>query len=477
MKLPRKGLIGFKVIAALMFICLLGACLPSTPPVGSINAIAETVTPTPAGQLMVHFIDVGQGDSILIQAPGGYSILIDGGEAGSGALEYLRRQKISKLDLIILTHPDSDHLGGIVEILKTLPVMKIVTNGQPHTTTLYENFLDAVAKGTAEYSEVKRGENLKYGELVLNFLNPLSIKDDNLNNNSLVFRIEYRTVSFMFTGDAQADGEAQLLSSKLPLSSTILKVAHHGSKSSSTPAFLQAVHPAVAVYTAGLGNPSGNPSPDTLANLAAVGAKIYGTDQNGTIIVSTDGIDYLVQTEKQPTKSGPTIPIVPNMTDTPVPTLTKTAIPTLANTLIPTLTKTDIPTITNTVIATLANTLTPTLANTLIPTPTHTKAPTSTQPPALSLKITSLTSPIIPGAIASLTAQTNPGASCTITVMLKNGKSEAAGLGPQTAGADGKCTWSWKIGSNTSVGIWRVIVQASLNGQSVSKELPFEVKK
>ena len=457
MVLPRKVLICLGGVGALIFICFIGACQSSTsgviPTAEPRSAIVEeitatstrtselsdtpeptvthteTVSPTPSIKLVVHFIDVGQGDSILIQAPDGSSILIDGGEAGSGALSYLQRQKISKLDLIILTHPDSDHLGGIVEILNTLKVTKVITNGQSHTTTLYENFLDAIAKATAEYSEVKRGVSLKYGELVLNFLNPLSIRDGNLNNNSLVFRLEYGKVSFMFTGDLQSDGETQLLSSKLPLSSTILKVAHHGSKSGSIPAFLEAVHPSVAVYTAGLGNPSGNPSPDTLASLAAIGVNIFGTDQNGTIIVTTDGTDYSVETEKQPTKSGPIIPVAPKTTDTPIPTKANTS------------------------------------------------APTITESPKLSLSIASLTSPIAPGGTAKLTALTNPGANCTITVMLKSGASQASGLGPQKAGLDGACSWSWKIGSNTTVGIWKIIVQASMNGQSISKEVPFEVKK
>jgi competence protein ComEC len=399
----------------------------------AINPKAEldntTADPAEKKKLEVHFIDVGQGDSILVRAPEGLDILIDGGEARSGVVDYLERLGISQLDLVILTHPDSDHLGGVVDILDTLPVTKIVTNGQPHSTPLYEKFLDDIANSAIEYSEVKQGVKLTYNDLILNVLNPVSIQDDNLNNNSLVIRLEYGSVSFMLTGDVQADGEAQMLASHIPLASTILKVAHHGSASSSTPAFLEAVHPATAVYTAGLGNQSGFPSPDTIANLTAVGARIYGTDQNGTVVITTDGIDYSLETEKQGDRSGPVIPVEPEATETLMPT---TAV---------------------------------------IDTPTVPPAPT------LAISVTSLTSPIAPNARASLKVQTKPGAECSITVNLKSGPSHAAGLGSQTASSDGTCAWSWKIGSNTAQGTWSIVVSAELNGESVSAAIPFEVKK
>ena len=352
-------------------------------------------------------------------------------------MDYINSLGISQLDLVILTHPDSDHLGGIVDVLNSIPVKKVVTNGQPHTTTLYESFLDVIANTAIEYSEVKRGVKLSYGDITIDFLNPVSIQDNNLNNNSLVFRVVYGTISFLFTGDLQSDGEAQLLSSNIPLSSTILKVAHHGSQTGSTPAFLEAVHPVVAIYTAGLGNASGYPSQGILDNLAALKANIYGTDQNGTIIISTDGTDYAVETEKVSTRSGSIIPVEPNSSPTISPTITDTITPTITDTI----------------------------------------EPTSTEMPGLSISLVSLTNPIPPGGQARMSITTTPGANCAITVIFKSVSSQAAGLGPQAAGSDGSCSWSWKIGSRTTEGMWKIVISVSLNGQSLSQEFPFEVKK
>lgn len=222
-------------------------------------------------------------------------MLIDGGEADSGALQYLMGKGINHLDLVVATHPHADHIGGLVKILKTIPVAKVVTNGQPTTTKTYENFLDAIASAKAQYVEVKRGDSLRLGDLAFAVLNPVSPKGEDLNDKSLVLRLVYNKVSFLFTGDAETKAEeAMSVSSFSPVEATILKVGHHGSRSSSTPAFLDLVKPEVAVYSAGKGNSYGHPHAETIAALLAVGAQIYGTDVNGTVVVTTDGVTYQV---------------------------------------------------------------------------------------------------------------------------------------------------------------------------------------
>lgn len=242
-------------------------------------------------------------------------MLIDGGEADTGVVQYLKSKGGNRLDLVVATHPHADHIGGLVQVLKTIPVSKVVTNGQPTTTKTYENFLDAIAAAKAEYIEVKRGDSLRLGDLVFSVLNPTSAKGDDLNDNSAVLRLVYGKVSFLFTGDTQAQAEASMsVSSFSPVQANILKVGHHGSRTSSSRAFLTLVKPEVAIYSAGKGNPYGHPHAETIAALSAIGAKIYGTDVNGTVVVTTDGSTYKVVASKQGPRAA-----LPGMANVEVP--------------------------------------------------------------------------------------------------------------------------------------------------------------
>jgi competence protein ComEC len=386
--------------------------LPVTPTLTPTTVdLSSTNTPQVENPLRVHFINVGQGDATLIQAPDGETMLIDGGDSNTGVLQYLLSQGVQHLNLMVATHPHSDHIGGLVQVLEGIPVDEVITNGQMHTTSIYERFLDAIASAQVQYAEVKRGDMIPLGNLEFDVLSPISITSEDLNDNSIVLRLVYGDTSFLFTGDAQANAEASMLNSDLDVSATILKVAHHGSRTSSTPAFLNAVKPQVAIYFAGLGNDYGHPHAETLEALSSVGAKIYGTDIDGTIIVITDGKDYTVEPEKQGQVQVP-----------------PTAIPTQEQ---------------------------------------------ETKP---EIRVVSLTSPISAGGTASLTINTVPGAACTITVYYKSGPSQAQGLGPQTAGSSGNVAWSWKVGSRTTPGTWRIVVTANINGQTISIEIPFEVQ-
>lgn len=274
---------------------------PSTIPIETTAPVDSPtlVVPSSENPLRVHFVDVGQGDSILIQAPDGKTGLIDGGEANTGIVQYLQMLGISHLDFVLATHPHSDHIGGLVQVLQVIPVDVVYTNGMMHTTLTYEHFLDAISESRAEYVELKRGDAISLGWLTFEVLSLVPNNDEDLNNGSLVLRLVYGKVSFLFTGDAEVAAEESMLSSGLDLTAIILKVAHHGSRTSSTPAFLAQVKPEVAIYTAGIGNDFGHPHTETIAALTALGAKIYGTDVNGTIIVTTNGSGYSIETEKQ----------------------------------------------------------------------------------------------------------------------------------------------------------------------------------
>jgi competence protein ComEC len=271
---------------------LIGVCL----------ALAALGAPVPAahGQalLTVHFIDVGQGDSILIQLPEGTTILIDGGNADGRALAYLEALGISQIDIMALTHPHADHVGGLVAILQAIPVKAVWTSGALTTTSIFEQFIDAITEKAIPYFEVKSGEGLAFGDVQLQALFSQSQADD-LNDTSLVLRLTYGQMSFLFMGDASLNVESQMLQTvSAQLTSTVLKVGHHGSNSASSQAFLEAVRPSVAVYSAGAGNSYGHPHRETLARLEAVRAIIYGTDVHGSVLITTDGTTYEVQTEK-----------------------------------------------------------------------------------------------------------------------------------------------------------------------------------
>lgn len=267
---------------------------PVTANVGAILPVAAVQQVN--GLLEVHFIDVGQGDSIFIRATDGSTALIDGGNPNGLALAYLRSIGVTKLNNVILSHPHADHVGGLVEILKNVLVDNVWTSGAFHTTGIFERFIDTIAERGIPYHEVVTGDQITAGSLVFDVLYGAA-SSNNLNDTSLVLKLQYGGVSFLFTGDAELPTETTLLSTKADqLVSTILKVGHHGSSSSSSTPFLQAVRPEVAVYSAGVNNQYGHPNGGTIKRLEAIGAAIYGTDQYGTITITTDGMSYKVIT-------------------------------------------------------------------------------------------------------------------------------------------------------------------------------------
>jgi competence protein ComEC len=273
-------------------------------PPAALPTPAATFGPAPApgigaaGQLRVHFIDVGQGDGILLEGPDGATALIDGGYDGDGALEYLRAHGIDRIDAMIVSHPHADHIGGLPAVLDAMPVGAVWTSGASHTTGIFEEFLDAIERNRVPYREVASGDRIPLGGLSLLVLRSAPAAAD-LNDSSLVLRLEYGEVSWLFTGDAEAPSEQALLAgARERLPATVLKVGHHGSYTSSAPDFVAAVGPAVAVYSAGRGNSYGHPHDETIRTLCAAHVAIYGTDVDGTVVIGSDGTGYAIATER-----------------------------------------------------------------------------------------------------------------------------------------------------------------------------------
>ncbi len=284
--------------------------VPTDTPIATATPV-PTDAPTPTvetrGDLQIHVLDVGQGDAILILPPDDGAMLIDGGNAGSGVVEYLLAQGVERVDLMVATHPHADHIGGLVDVLEAMPVEEVVSNGQLHTTRTYERFLDAIAAAGVVYTEVGQGNTLQGEDLTLDVLHPSpDFAEDSLNNQSLVLRLVHGDVVFLFTGDAEREAEESMIASGQDIDATVLKVGHHGSRTASAPNFLKRVQPEVAIYSCGRDNSYGHPHAETLAALADAGAKIYGTDVNGTVVVTSDGTDYTVDVARQGHPRAPT---------------------------------------------------------------------------------------------------------------------------------------------------------------------------
>jgi competence protein ComEC len=309
----------------------------STTPAGTTIQTSEL----PSSELTVHFIDVGQGDAILIDLDE-TEILIDGGDKSPGVVSYLNDYVDGELEIMVATHPHADHIGGLISVLDTFQVEQIWHNGDESSSLTYTEFMAAVQSEGAEVHVARRGDSINTGELTFTVLNPLTLSGTT-NNNSIVLSLSYGGIDFLFTGDAEQEAEADMLvSSTISLPDVeILKVGHHGSRTASSPDFLAAISPETAIYMAGEGNSYGHPHEETILALFNIGADIYGTDVCGTIVVTTDGKTYEVQTEREcivqtpppqtTTAAPPTTTTSPPSTKTTTPPATTTTTPPLDN--------------------------------------------------------------------------------------------------------------------------------------------------
>ncbi|WP_292368290.1 ComEC/Rec2 family competence protein [Methanoregula sp. UBA64] len=277
-----------------------GTPAPSPAPFLSPAAPAITATPAPAPalrNLSVFFIPVGQGDSILVITPNQKAILIDAGlaDAAPDVIRLLRRENVSALDIALATHAHGDHIGGMPEVLENFPVHEFVWNGHPRKASPYTKLMAEIGKKKIPLTAVKAGDTLSLDpDLSIEVLNPPAPGFDDPNNNSIVLRMTYRNVSFLFTGDAAQASEASMLAGNMTLSADILKVGHHGNVHSTSAAFLAAVHPSLAIIEVGAASEGHHPSDKTLARLAQENVTVYRTDRDGIVEVSTNGTGYAV---------------------------------------------------------------------------------------------------------------------------------------------------------------------------------------
>ena len=276
------------------------------------NSSLEVVTPAihPSQNLTIAFVDVGQGDSILVILPNTKTLLIDGGEReGSGkVLASLREHGLSHIDVVIATHPHADHIGGLIDIIKNVDIGQVLDSGQVHTTQTFEEILDAIEMKQIPLKSVREGYSINLDPTVkIDVLNPpASLPDgaDNeaeLNGNSVVLKLTYGEFSALLTGDMQEINEARLVfENAIALDAEVLKAGHHGSRTSSSSPFLNAVTPEVVIISVGAGNTYGHPHQEALDRISAAGTEhLFRTDVDGTITLTANGSssEYSILTE------------------------------------------------------------------------------------------------------------------------------------------------------------------------------------
>lgn len=302
----RLYLIGMAVILVFALVIEIGSRIPGSgiPDWDTLFADSgfQGTSTTPGGQLEVHFIDVGNADCILVRQ-GAASMLIDAGEKGDAdtILEYLQRQGVERLNIVIATHPHADHIGSMARVIRALPIdtflMAYMPQSATPTSAVYLSMLQALDEKQVSVRQAQPGDTLSLGEAQVQILAPLEQSSDP-NNMSVVSRVVYGERRFLFMGDAETPVEQALLERGTELSADVLKAGHHGSRTATSEAFLKRVAPAYAVLTCGKGNSYGHPHKETLQLLEKHNVTTLRSDVDGDIVFVTDG-HTAVQLQKE----------------------------------------------------------------------------------------------------------------------------------------------------------------------------------
>lgn len=253
------------------------------------NHVFNPISPLSTKNIMIHFIDVGQGDAILIQA-NNKNLLIDSGPNNKKTFSYLKNQGINTLDYVIATHPHDDHIGSMAKIINTFNIHSFYAPKVTNNTDSFRDMLNALSNKNLKLIPAKAGLKINLGDNInCTILSPINDYYKELNNYSVVLKISYNNTSFIFMGDAEICNEEELIKSGYSLKADVLKVGHHGSNSSTSPWLLAEVKPKVAVISSGKDNEYGHPNKEVINKLYKENISLYRTDIDGSIILESDG--------------------------------------------------------------------------------------------------------------------------------------------------------------------------------------------
>jgi len=456
-----------------------------------------TISESSLSELRVHFIDVGQGDAILIDLDD-TEILIDGGRGSYEVADYIGSYVSGTIEAIIITHPHVDHIGGIIEVLDEFDVKEIWLNGDIGNSDTYAQFKSSVSSEGAHVNEAtRRGDRIEAGNLFLDVIHPVDLNASQ-NNNSIVMSLSYGDIDFLFMGDADQDAEISMLAAGIVSDIEIIKVGNHGSRTASSIQFLEVVNPEHAIYMAGESNSYGHPHQETVEALGSVtNATIYGTDESGTIIVTTDGNSYSVSPTRITQPELVSDIRISNFSVSPIDVLvgkmviisadfTNMGDNIKAHTAVLRVNSDEVETKTFYIDTRASQIISfefiPTsagvyyielsgLTNTLI-----VRNDINLEPEMeVFINVVSVTDPVSRGDVAIIRARTPPGANCNITVNYESGSGEASGLYSKIADNLGNVSWTWSVNKKITPGVSRINVTAYLNGKTASQTVYFTI--
>lgn len=254
----------------------------------------------PLGRMVVHFLDVDQGDSIFVQLPNGQHMLVDAGskDRGKNVVNYLKQAGVKKIDYLVATHPHEDHIGGMAAVLRRFEIDRVYMPKVTHNTKTYEDLLKSIQAEGLKINTASAGvEIINSEDLRAEIIAPNNAAYEDINNYSAVIKLTFGKVSFLLTGDAEAQSEKEMLVNSPSLRADVLKVGHHGSYSSTSQSFLNGVKPKYAVISNGDDNAYGFPHALTLQKLS--GIQVFRTDLHGNVVFTTDGEGLTVSAERR----------------------------------------------------------------------------------------------------------------------------------------------------------------------------------
>lgn len=287
----NKSKISLPVLVIAVIVILVSVISSIKGNITNSNSVNSDSTNT---NIVIHYIDVGQGDCSLVELPNGQSMLIDAGtkEYADKICSYISSLGYSKIDYLVATHPHSDHIGGMIEVVNSFDIGQVYMPRASHNSKTFENLLTSISNKGLSINTAKAGvQVLSNDNTSIDFIAPVGSGYDDLNNYSAVVRIKHGKNSFLFMGDAEDVSENEILANGSSLNADVLKVGHHGSRYSSTKDFLNAVSPKYAVISCGKDNSYGHPHKQTLNKLSNIGSSVYITYEKGTITITCDGND------------------------------------------------------------------------------------------------------------------------------------------------------------------------------------------